>query len=88
MASDYSIKDRETINLFLIATKGVLEDFRALIILMSLVAEYDVIKNRFSEDIAKIIIEAKGINSYDPKEATLSKVQKMHDSLKRLDSQL
>ena len=56
MASDYSIKDRETINLFLIATKGVLEDFRALIILMSLVAEYDVIKNRFSEDIAKIII--------------------------------
>jgi hypothetical protein len=87
MASNYSTKDRETINLFLIATKGVLDDFRALIILMSLVAQYDVIKNQFSSDIAKIIVEAKSINSYEPKEVTLSKVQNMYDSLKKLEIQ-
>jgi len=87
MTSKYNTKDRETINLFIVATKGVLDNFRALTILMSLVAEYNGIKDRFSEDIAQIINEAKNINSDDTKEVTLSKIQKMNDSLKKLDSE-
>jgi hypothetical protein len=87
MSDKYTDKDYEARNVFVEMSKGTLEDIGFLSLLITLVEEYCMIKDELSEDIAKILLEVQDISFGDSNEVTLSKIQKMYDSLKALDSE-